>query len=98
LVVIERFAYGLASFEELVRARDSAKHAARRVRKRQPRYRHEVAASEAVRDAGRNQTAEVVYFTSRAASRAGLNIRSQIELLRGVYTEWHESETVTRLG
>ncbi|HJT78883.1 MAG TPA: hypothetical protein VJ739_16925 [Gemmataceae bacterium] len=88
LGVIERFAYGQASFAELVEARDAAKLAARRVRKRCPKDHHARAASEAVRDAGRNHAFEAVCLTSWAAKRAGLSIRRQAELFERLYEAW----------
>jgi hypothetical protein len=87
LAVIERFAYGRASFEELVYARDSAKLAARRVRRRMPRDRQAVAAGEAVCHAGRNQAFEALLLTSRAARQAGLTIQSQAGLLSGIWSD-----------
>jgi hypothetical protein len=88
LAVIERFAHGRASMEELVTARDAAKVAARRVRKRTPRDSHALAASEAVRDAGRNHAFEALVLACRAAQRAGLSVRRQAELFERVHAQW----------
>lgn len=85
LDVIERFAHGSASFEELVDARNAAKLAARRVCRRRPRSRHACAASEAVRDAGRNNAFEALLLSCRAAERAGLSIQKQAELFQKTY-------------
>jgi hypothetical protein len=91
LEVIERFAHGRASFEELVRARDAAKLAVRRARRHVPRDAHVVAASEAVCHAGRNQAFEALLLTSEAACRAGLTIRSQAKLLTSIWQDFERA-------
>jgi hypothetical protein len=77
LEVIEHFAAGRASFEELVAARDSAKVAARRAGRRFGLGSRVHAAHEAVRDAARNHAFESLLLCCRAARRAGLTTRQQ---------------------
>jgi hypothetical protein len=84
LDVIERFARGEASFDELVAARDRAKVIARRVRKERRRDRvgrRYIAAAEAVRDAGRNQAFEAAILVLAAVRRAGLGVWAEARLL-----------------
>jgi hypothetical protein len=95
MAVIERFACGSASFEELVHARDAAKLAARQARRHMPRNSHAYAASAAVRDAGRNNAFEAILLSSRAAKRAGLSIRRQAELFQRLYAAWLEDKSFT---
>jgi hypothetical protein len=80
LGVIGRFALGEATMDELVKARDSAKLAARRLRRRRAGRPSESAAA-AVRDAGRNNAIESLILASQHARDAGLDVRRQAEIL-----------------
>jgi len=95
LNVIERFAFGRASFEVLVIARQAAKLAARRVRRRIPKDRTAEAASEAVCHAGRNQAVEALLLTSQVARRARLSVRAQAELFSRI---WADAKREARIG
>jgi hypothetical protein len=92
LDVIEAFAYGRASFSEFVAARDAAKVAARRVAKREGCRSRRHAASEAVRDAARNEGFEALMLGCRAARRAGLTIRQLAGFFERVAGEWAAEE------
>lgn len=88
LGVVERFASGVASFAELVEARDAAKVEARRVGRRYGRRTREYATAEAVRDAGRNAGFEALLLSGRACRRAGLSIGEQARLFQQVSYQW----------
>jgi hypothetical protein len=80
LDTIECFAYGHASFNELVNARNAAKLAARRVRKCMRTNRRACIAAEAVRDSGRNNAFEALKLCTQKISQAGAH--AQVELCR----------------
>jgi hypothetical protein len=92
LEMIERFAYGKASFDELVLARDAAKLAARRVRRSTHRTSNACAASEAVCHAGRNNAFEAVLWCSHALSGAALSIRRQAEIFESMCADWFQCD------
>jgi hypothetical protein len=88
LDVIERFAYGRASFDELVDARRLAKSTARRVARYKGMRTKEHAANEAVRDAGRNDGAELLSLVCWRLKRAKLSVHRQAEIFERVAIEW----------